>query len=271
MYITKENLFQEMISNFTPVSKYDLDDFTDLETRYNSVESYIEKIATGQMRSLIVNGPAGVGKTFSVESYLKKYSEGRYKIVTGHMTPLALYFNLYYHREPNQILVLDDIDSIFKKIEGVNLLKAAMDTTAVRKVSYESSTGKLSTGNIPPSHEFKGGVILVSNIGFENTSKNTLGVHLDALKDRSYSITISDRSKDSCFRQICFMVIKKNMLRDRKLTQKQIYSLLEYIEINLEELNRVSLRTVIKLADLIKVCPENWIDMANSGLLKEFN
>jgi hypothetical protein len=67
------------------------------------------------------------------------------------------------------------------------------------------------------------------------------------------------------------MVIKKQMLKDKGLTASQIYSLLEYIECNIETLNRVSLRTAIKLAELIKVCPENWVDMANSGLLKEIN
>jgi hypothetical protein len=271
MYPTETLAVQVCNSSQAPNNKYEDINYAELETRYQSVESYIQKIAIGEMRSLIVNGPAGVGKTHSVESYLKKYCSGRYKVVTGHMTPLALYFNLYFHREENQILVLDDIDSVFKKIEAVNLLKAAMDTSPVRRISYESSTSKLTIGNVPASHEFKGGIILISNIGFENTQKSALGAHLDALKDRSYNLTISDRSKESCFKQVCFMVIKKQMLKEKKLTPSQVYSLLEYIEKNLEVLNKVSLRTATKLADLIKVCPENWIDMANSGLLKELN
>jgi len=45
-------------------------DYSDLEKRYASVQTYVKQIATGMIHNLIVIGPAGVGKTHSVESYL---------------------------------------------------------------------------------------------------------------------------------------------------------------------------------------------------------
>jgi hypothetical protein len=249
---------------------YENDDYNDLEKRYTSVEAFIKQIATGTIHNLIVNGPAGVGKTHSVESYLGQYAKGRYKVVKGHMTPLSLYGNLFFHRDPNSILVLDDIDSVFKKIEGVNLLKAAMDTGSVRRINWESSTALKGIG-IPDSFEFKGKVILISNIGFSVTRKNSISAHLDALKDRSFNIVVADSTKESCFKQVCFMVLKKDMLISFGLKYEQRIELLDYLKSHITALEKISLRTAMKLAQLMVISPSSWRDMADSGLLNELN
>ena len=269
MYATKtnSNFGLQMTANKAGC-KNDKDNYRDLEKRYGTVETYIKQIANGKIHNLIVNGPPGVGKTYSVENYLNKYAQGKYKVVKGHMTPLSLYGNLYLHRDENSVLVLDDIDSVFKKIEGVNLLKAAIDTSAVRKISWES-TSPLKGTNIPDSFEFKGSVILISNIGFNGRTKGDLSAHLDALKDRSYKLVIADGSKESCFKQVCFMVSKKNLLGDFKLSKKQEFSILQYIDENLEKLDKISLRTAVKLAQLIAINAKDWQSMADSGLLNE--
>ena len=44
--------------------------------------------------------------------------------------------------------------------------------------------------------------------------------------------------------------------------------LLEYIDKNKEQMNSVSLRTVVKLVEIYKIDKSNWEDMANVGLLK---
>lgn len=267
MYATKtDSVTTPKVISFLSSSKYENNDYSDLEKRYANVESYIKQIANGKIHNLIVNGPPGVGKTHSVENYLSKYAHGKYKVVKGHMTPLSLYGNLYFHREANSVLVLDDIDSVFKKIEGVNLLKAAIDTSPVRRISWESTTPLRGVG-IPTSFEFKGSVILVSNIGFDGHSKGNLSAHLDALKDRSYKIIVADNSKESCFKQVCFMVTQKELLSSFNLTKGQEYSLLEYMESNLEKFNKVSLRTAVKLAQLMAINAQDWRDMADSGLL----
>ena len=251
-------------------SKYELDDYTDLERRYASVESYIKELSNGQIHNLIINGPAGVGKTHAVETFLGKYAQGRYKVVKGHMTPLSLYGNLYFHRDPNSILVLDDIDSVFKKIEGVNLLKAAMDTGSVRRINWESSNALKGVG-IPDSFEFKGKVILISNIGFAVARKNSISAHLDALKDRSFNIVVADNTKESCFKQVCFMVLKKDILHAFNLQATQQVELLNYLRDHITVIDKISLRTAMKLAQLITISPVSWRDMADTGLLKELN
>jgi len=249
---------------------YEADDYSDLERRYASVESYIKELSNGRIHNLIINGPAGVGKTHAVETFLSQYAKGRYKVVKGHMTPLSLYGNLFFHRDPNSILVLDDIDSVFKKIEGVNLLKAAMDTGSVKRINWESSSALKGVG-IPDSFEFKGKIILISNIGFSVSRKNSISAHLDALKDRSFNIVVADNTKESCFKQVCFMVLKKQMLKAFNLQYEQQIELLDYLKDHITVIDKISLRTTIKLAQLMSICPANWRDMADSGLLNDFN
>ena len=247
---------------------YEADDYSDLERRYASVESYIKELSQGRLHNLIINGPAGVGKTHAVETFLSQYAKGRYKVVKGHMTPLSLYGNLFFHRDPNSILVLDDIDSVFKKIEGVNLLKAAMDTSSVRRINWESSNA-LKGVRIPDNFEFKGKVILISNIGFSVSRKNSISAHLDALKDRSFNIVVADNTKESCFKQVCFMVLKKDMLHAFNLQSSQQVELLDYLRDHITVIDKISLRTAIKLAQLMAISPANWRAMAATGLLNE--
>ena len=246
------------------------DDYTELERCYASVETFIEKISQGSLRSLIINGPPGVGKTFSVESFLKKHASRKYKLIAGHMSTLSLYGNLYHYRDAGNVLVLDDIDSVLSKIEGVNILKAAMDTKPSRRINWESSSSLLNKLNLPTGFDFQGSVILISNVSFGG-SGGKIGAHLEALKDRSFTLTIANNSRESLFKQLCFMVMKKNLLSSFSLSAKQIQDILMYVENNIESLPKISLRLAIKLAQLVQESPDNWHQMANTGLLNQSN
>lgn len=244
-------------------------DYSSIEQKYADVESYVQGIAVGQYRSVIVNGPAGVGKTFSVESYLQKYSQvDNYKVIAGHMTPLSLYGNLYQYRNAGEVLVLDDIDSVFSKIEGINLLKAAMDTKPTRRVNWESSSATVQAMGLPSGFDFNGSVVLISNIGFSR-SKSKMQEHLDALKDRSYCLQISDGTTESLYLQVCFMVVKKGLLNNFGLTGARQSEILDYIGENLDRLHKISLRLAMKLASLVQANPKEWRSMADSGLLND--
>jgi hypothetical protein len=242
-------------------------DFADLDARYKGVESYIKQMTMGKIRSLIVNGPPGVGKSYAVGQYLEKHAPSKHKIVSGHMTLLSLYAALYHYKDKGRVLVLDDVDSVFSKVEGLNLLKAAMDTKECRNIHWESSSAMLNAMGLPTSFEFKGSVVLISNVGFGG-SAHKLMAHLGALKDRSYCIPIADNGEDSKFKQVAYMVLKKKMLKDFHLNTNVEATLLDYIAKNRNKLYTVSLRTVIKLAEIYSMNPRNWRAMADQGLLK---
>tara|TARA_R100000734_G_scaffold17891_1_gene14383 strand:- start:1870 stop:2658 length:789 start_codon:yes stop_codon:yes gene_type:complete len=242
-------------------------DFAKLDARYDAVADYVENIAKGELRSLIVRGRPGVGKTAMINQFLTSSKPRSHKIVTGHMTNLSLYDALYRHKEKGQVLVLDDVDSVFSQVEGLNLLKAAMDTTETRNISWESS--KVNPGNLglPANFKFEGGVILITNVGFGYSKRGKAGVHLMALIDRSYNITIGDDTPDMAFKQIAYMVRQKNMLSQFNLSLADENMLLDYVADNINELPNLSLRTMVKLAEVYSLSPANWQNKADVALL----
>lgn len=261
------NSGEQDIAEYGEFMNYNELNFSDIEQKYQSTEKYISQMAQGKLRSLIVNGPPGVGKTHSVENYLKKYAGSSYKMITGQMTPFSLYGHLYQNNREGRVLVLDDIDSVFSKLEGVNILKAAMDTKQVRNISWASSTHLLGASGFPGSFDYLGGVILISNIGFDSDNKK-IGAHLNALKDRSFSISISDRTNESLFKQVCYMVLKRDLLQQFNFSDSQKADLLKYMEDNLSVMYTVSLRVAFKLAMLMQDDPHDWKSLADDGLVK---
>ena len=247
--------------------KYDGIDFSDIEQKYHSLEKYIQQMALGNLRSLIVNGPPGVGKTYSTSSYLKKYSSQKQTTITGHMTNFKLYVELYRHKSAEQILILDDVDSVMSDVKGLNILKGAMDTGESREINWESSTTLLSALNVPTSFHFKGGVILITNTGFGGGSKKHIS-HLNALKDRSYCLHLGDRDQETVFRYICYAITQRDILKEYKLSESQKFVILEFIEQHMYSMHSLSLRSLVKCAELMCIDPINWKDLALNGLVK---
>jgi hypothetical protein len=248
---------------------YVTDTYQDLEDRYASTENYIKQLCSGTIGSLIVNGPPGLGKTHSVETYLGKYARSRFTVFAGHMSILSLYGTLYHYRSRGDVVVLDDIDSVLTEVHGINILKAAMDTKQRRHISWESTTHLLKAMGVPTSFDYEGSVIMISNI--RDRSEKKVAAHLQALKDRAFSITVADSSKESQFRQVCFMVLKRGLLSRFSLGAEQELEVLSYLHTNLNKLERISLRTAVKLAQLIQIDPDGWRIMAGSGVLENLD
>ncbi len=247
--------------------KYDDLDFSEIEKRYASLEKYIQQMNAGNVRSLIINGPPGVGKTYSVSSFLKKYSNKQSKAITGHMTLLSLYGELYRHKGQGQILVLDDIDSVMDSVQGLNLLKAAMDTTKQRVISWESTSAILDRLSLPTNFSFDGGVILITNTGFGSGKKKHIE-HLNALKDRSYCLSLGDKNQETIFKYICYVTFDKDILGQYKLTDAMKSEILEFLEEHMYSMHNLSIRSLVKCAELINIDHENWKDLAIDGLVK---
>jgi 5'-3' exonuclease len=67
------------------------------------------------------------------------------------------------------------------------------------------------------------------------------------------------------------MVMKKDLLSSFSLSASQIQDILKYVDDNMETIPKISLRLAIKLAQLVKDSPDNWYQMANTGLLNQSN
>jgi hypothetical protein len=223
---------------------------------------------------MIVSGPPGVGKSHGVEQEIEKAclfdkiagKRLRAEVVKGSATPIGLYQTLYKYSDANCVVVFDDCDSILLDDVSLNLLKGALDSGKKRKISWLSESSTLRREGIPDQFEFKGSVIFITNIKFSNV-KGKLKDHLDALQSRCHYVDLTiDTVRDKLLR--IKQLINDGMLNDYNFTSDEADELVNFVESNQARLRELSLRTVIKLADLRKAFPDRWQRFAETSLLK---
>lgn len=241
-----------------------------LDTRFRVLEAMTKAAIEGEVRSLIVSGPPGLGKSYTIEQALSKLDENTYTIVKGYVRPTGLYKMLYKHRHPNNILVFDDADSVFNDDIGLNLLKTVTDTTEERHVSWLSEAEFTDDDGevIPNSFMFEGSIIFISNLDFDAQIErgHKSAPHMAAMISRSYYIDLMMKTKKDYIVRIEQVVNESKMLS--YLTQQQQHEVMMFIIDNQKRLRELSLRVAIKLGQLIKSKPSSWRDVAEITLMR---
>ena len=261
-----------------------------LETAQESDEAVIERIrqrfeildemttaaTTGDIRAMIVSGPPGVGKSFGVERIVEKAclfdqisgKRLRAEVIKGSTSALGLYCALYKHSDSNCMLVFDDCDSILLDDVSLNLLKGALDSGKKRKISWLSDSHMLRREGVPDSFEFKGSVIFITNLKFDQMKSQKLRDHLDALQSRCHYLDLTlDTMRDKVLRI-------KQIAQDGGLFETYDFQkceqdeIIEFLEVNKNKFREMSLRMAIKIADLKKSFPLKWKAMAQVTCMK---
>ena len=238
-----------------------------IKERFNAIDLCVKSAAENRMRSVILSGPPGVGKSFGVTRTLEEYQDCNYTFASGRSAATGLYKLLYDNRFPNCVIVLDDIDSVFESIDSLNILKKACDRSHVRKISWLTETKFVSDedgADIPKSFEFEGSVVFITNIDFdEQIAKGSkLSPHYDALISRSFYINLGIKTKKELLVRIRQVVKEESMLRKEGLTEAEEDKILSFIEENSSNLRELSLRMCAKLSDIFKIDPNNFERMA---------
>lgn len=183
------------------------------EVMYQDLEDLVNMVIADVQPSLIVCGPPGTGKTYTVKKIIKDKGLQRgnqWKYIKGQTSPFGLYASLFLNKE--KLIVFDDTDAIWKDKVAVNLLKAALDSDDERLISWNS--GKTYSPDYPPYEiaEFGGNeteaqlayfaaeqklpneFIFDGQIIFmSNQNRNELD---SAVKNRSYVIDINLSTED---------------------------------------------------------------------------
>ncbi len=243
--------------------------------RFQILTDMTKAVKAGDVRAMIVSGPPGVGKSFGVEEVLTKddlfdvmgQRKPKYEIVKGAMSAIGLYAKLYELSGEKNVVVFDDCDSVLLDDLALNILKAALDTSKKRKISWNTDSRLLRSEGIPDTFEFKGGAIFITNIKFENVRSKKLQDHLAALESRCHYIDLqmdTDREKVLRIRQI----VQDGMLDSYEFEQIAKDEVVNFVEENRSKLRELSLRTVLKVADLRKSFPSNWKSMAEVTVMK---
>jgi hypothetical protein len=246
-----------------------------LRERFDILKQMTIAVKSGDVRAMIVSGPPGVGKSFGVEEVLSKDGlfdklgarKPRYEIVKGAMSALGLYAKLYEFSDPKSVLVFDDCDSILMEDLSLNILKGALDSSKKRYIAWNTDSRLLRSEGIPDRFEFKGAAIFITNIKFEHVKSKRLRDHLDALESRCHYIDLqmdTEREKMLRIRQI----VGDGMLDEYEFEQITVDEIVSFIDANKTRLRELSLRMVLKIADLRKSFPTTWTSMAKTTCMK---
>lgn len=257
-----------------PVVETDRDILSRLIERYEILGQMADAVIAGDVRSLIVAGPAGVGKSYLIEEKLGAFGEenSEWEIVKGYSTPMSLFKVLYKYRNEGQVLVLDDADNILFDEVGLNLLKAATDTSSRRRVAWRTKAEILDDDGMPieQSFDFNGSIIFVSNVDFDGQIERgtKIAPHLQALVSRALYLSMDMRSSRDTMIWIRHMVTDGDMLADYGLTEDQSKEVLDFMAGNLHTLREVSLRTAVKAAKIRASNAAKWDVVAKLTLCK---
>lgn len=248
-----------------------------LRERFDILEDMTRAVKTGKVRAMIVSGAPGVGKSHGVEKVLSyndlfatianDESLKRYEIVKGAISPLGLYAKLHKYRGSKNVVVFDDCDNIFSDEASLNILKAALDTSKTRRISWNYDSYKLKDEGVPNYFEFNGGVIFITNVDFDHIRSKKIKSHLDALSSRCHYLDLtvhSEREKLLRIRQI----VSDGMLNGHDLTEDKKNEVVDFVCNQHKQLRELSLRTVIKAADLASSFPDKWEKTAKMTLMR---
>lgn len=246
-----------------------------LKDRFDALEIMSEATGKGINRSLIVSGPAGLGKSYTVEAKMAALEQQGHSVtyIKGYVRPLALYKLLYETRFPNSVLVFDDSDSVFYDDVSMNLLKAACDSNERRVLHWLSKSLEKESDedgeNIPEKFEFEGSVIFITNYDFDAmiASGNKLAPHFEALVSRSHYLDLAMKTKMDYIVRIR-QVVRGGMLTSRGFSKSEEIMILEFIETNVDRLRELSLRMVGKIANLYKMDRKGWQKLASQTCMR---
>jgi hypothetical protein len=241
-----------------------------MEETMDDVYEITRRVAAGAFNSLFISGRAGTGKTYSVERAMhdEGLDEGEDWIkVSGAVSTIMMYKNLYTYRD--KTLVFDDADAVFSNEDGRNILKAALDTKKIRKISYMKKVGMLydpadfrdnpegefnalESGLIPNQFEFAGRVIFISNLPKDKADPD------GAIRSRSILIDVNP--DDATLMERMRLLLPHLEPKELPLAEKEeIYEFMK-------QARDISMRTFVKAAGFKLAGIPNWKRMASRYL-----
>ena len=246
-----------------------------LRTRFQILTDMTRAVKKGDVRALIVSGPPGVGKSYGVEEVLAKEDlfntiaqrPPKYEVVKGAMSALGLYTKLFQFKDKGNVIVFDDCDTVLLEDLSLNILKAALDSSKRRWISWNTDSRLLRTESIPDRFEFCAGAVFITNIKFEHVRSKKLRDHLDALESRCHYIDLQmDTTREKLLR--IRQIVGDGMLQEYEFEEADKAEIVDFIEDNAEKIRELSLRMVLKIADLRKSFPHTWQSMAKTTCMR---
>ena len=244
-----------------------------IRARFAMLGDMTKAVKKGDVRAMIVSGPPGVGKSHGVEEVLDRYKTmemlgggQQHEVIKGAMSPIGLYCKLFKMADKGKVVVFDDCDSIFQDELSLNILKAALDSKKNRTIHWNTDSFKLRNEGVPDSFKFEASAIFITNLKFDKV-KGKMREHLEALESRCHYMDLTiDTERDKMLR--IRQVIQDGMLDAYRLSDEVKESIVDFVDTNKNRLRELSLRTVLKVADLATAFPSNWEAYAENTVMR---
>ena len=157
--------------------------------------------------------------------------------------------------------MLDDADDVWFDESALSIMKAALDSSLVRKVAWMAKSPTLKEAGVENQFEYRGNMIFISNLDFRNIAeegKLKIAPHLAALLTRSMYLDLKLHSEREVMLWIKHVIAKEGVLIQAGLNATQSAEVVEFMIENRDKISNLSLRTALKLASLYKGDPANW-------------
>lgn len=249
----------------------------DPETLYGHLSQLVGMACKGTLKSLLIYGGPGTGKTYTIMKTIKDQGlvAGKdYVKLSGKASPLSIYQTLFMFRDGGMVL-FDDLDSMWGNQDATNILKAALDTSPVREISWGSSNtinvSKMDDDEkkklfaeiddkiqenpekvkFPNQFDFTGRVVFISNLKKEEFDS--------AIMSRSAKINM-DLSPEEILKRMRTILPK---LGGEDVPMKDKEDLLDHLLAmhKRQEIEAVTMREFIKGLNILRSGVPNWRDL----------
>lgn len=233
--------------------------------RQRNYEELVSAVFQNNVPSLIVSGPPGTGKSYTVKLKAEQ-RDVDVDLRTSTISPPGLY-KAFYANKDGGIVVFDDCDEAFANEESMNILKAALDSTEKRVLCWSKNAPWLENEDIPDRFEFNGSAIFLTNQDMirQAARGNKMSKHFEALISRCIYLDLGMHSA----REIMIRIkqIAPELLQSKGFKKKEIEEILDFMEENKERFFLFSLRELHKISQLYRT-GSNWRNLAEMQFSK---
>lgn len=267
-------LVGDNVQSSEPVELTDDEIAAEISDRFEVMSILTQGVIDGTIKGVITAGAAGIGKTYNIKKMLKRALRdekiSKFSMMTGSCSAIGLFLQLYTHQNAGNVLVLDDIDSIFDDQEALNILKGALDTTGEREITWMKDSKFLENEGAERSFMFNGSVIFITNHNFDAmiAKGGKMACHYEALISRCMYLDLGIHSMKEVVIRIKQVVSKGDMMRNLGMSEDQTQMMIDWMMENLDTLRKVDLRTMIKLSQAIVAAPNGWKKIAHAALCR---
>ena len=136
---------------------------------YADFDKYVRAFAAGSLNLLIVVGRAGVAKSQSV----RRVMPDKHCWIESNASSFGIYMALYEHRD--QLVVIDDVDSLYADKGAVRLLKCLCQTDPEKTLAWHSAATGGAANSLPRSFKTTSRVCIIAN-DWKSLNANTAAV-----------------------------------------------------------------------------------------------